>query len=243
VRAAIISDVHSNLAALETVLAAIDSEQVDELWCLGDLVGYGADPERCVQILMDRCDVTLAGNHDMVVAGAIDMSVFTHDAGTAARWTAKVLSDTAMGRLKSLQPFGERNGVELYHASIRDPVWEYVVDPGTAAACLALQTQDLALIGHSHVPLAYGAARGELVLAGYAEQGTLELIEGTRYLINPGSVGQPRDGDPRAAYLILDLDGRTAAWRRVDYDIAAAQKAIVDADLPRSLAIRLADGR
>ncbi len=102
-RAAIISDVHSNLAALETVLSIIEAEQVDELWCLGDLVGYGADPERCVEILMDRCDVTLAGNHDLVVAGSIDMSVFTHDAGTAARWTAKVLSETAMEQLKTLR--------------------------------------------------------------------------------------------------------------------------------------------
>ena len=242
-RAAIISDVHSNLAALETVLSIIEAEQVDELWCLGDLVGYGADPERCVEILMERCDVTLAGNHDLVVAGSIDMSVFTHDAGTAARWTAKVLSETAMEQLKSLVPFGERNEVELYHASIRDPIWEYVVDPGTAAACLALQTHDLALIGHSHVPLVYATAQGEMVLAGYAEEGTLEMVEGTRYLINPGSVGQPRDGDPRAAYLVLDFDRRTATWRRIGYDIAAAQQAIVDAGLPRSLATRLSDGR
>jgi predicted phosphodiesterase len=243
VRAAIISDVHSNLAALETVLRAIEDEQVDELWCLGDLVGYGADPERCVEILWDRCDVTLAGNHDLVVAGSIDMSVFTHDAGTAARWTAGVLSDVAMERLKSLVPFGARNDVELYHASIRDPIWEYVVDPGTAAACLALQEHNLALIGHSHVPLAYAAAQGELVLAGYAEEGSLQLAVNARYLINPGSVGQPRDGDPRAAYLVLDLDDRLVTWRRIGYDIAAAQQAIVDAGLPRSLAIRLSDGR
>ena len=242
-RAAIISDVNSNLAALETVLSAIQSEQVDELWCLGDLVGYGANPEECVAALWGRCDVTLAGNHDLVVAGSLDMSVFAHDAGTAVRWTAKVLSETAMEQLKSLRPFGEREGVELYHASIRDPVWEYVVDPGTAAACLALQTHDLALIGHSHVPLVYGAAQGEMVLAGYAEEGTVQMAEGTRYLINPGSVGQPRDGDPRAAYLVLDLDRRTATWRRVEYDVAAAQQAIIDARLPKSLAIRLADGR
>jgi predicted phosphodiesterase len=243
VRAAIISDVHSNLAALETVLAAIEPEQVDEIWCLGDLVGYGADPERCVEILLDRCAISLAGNHDLVVTGEIDMSVFAHDAGKAARWTAKVLSDTAMERLRALQPVGERNGVELYHASIRDPVWEYVVDPGTAAACLALQTHGLALIGHSHVPLAYASLQGEMVIAGYAEEGTLQMVEGTKYLINPGSVGQPRDGDPRAAYLLLDLDRLTATWRRIDYDIAAAQQAIIKAKLPDSLAYRLAEGR
>lgn len=242
-RAAIISDVHSNLAALETVLSAIESEQVDEIWCLGDLVGYGADPERCVHILCDRCAISLAGNHDLVVTGEIDMSVFASDAGKAARWTAKVLSKEAMERLRALRPVGARQEVELYHASIRDPVWEYVVDPGTAFACISLQSHSLALIGHSHVPLAYGATQSEMVLAGYAEEGTLQLQDGTRYLINPGSVGQPRDGDPRAAYLILDLGAGTATWRRIEYDIAAAQQAIIKAKLPDSLAYRLSEGR
>ena len=137
---------------------------------------------------------------------AIDIAVFASDAGTAARWTASTITAATWTTLKRLQPSGERAGVELYHASIRDPVWEYVIDNHTAAVCLELQSSQLALIGHSHVPLLYGYS-GEDFVAGLAPADTEISFAGGPFLLNPGSVGQPRDGDPRAAYLLLDLDG------------------------------------
>jgi len=242
VRAAVISDVHANLAALEAVLDAIDADAVDELWCLGDLVGYNAQPRECIDLVLGRAAVCLAGNHDLVVNGAEDLRVFTHDAGKAARWTRDTLPEESLERLRQLEPCGAREGVELYHASPRDPVWEYVVDDHSAAQNLDLQGTPIALIGHSHVPLMWVRRPGDTAGGGYAEPGLVDLPD-EHVLINPGSVGQPRDGDPRAAYLVLDLDAGTADWRRVGYDVALTQAAIMAAGLPRSLAMRLATGR
>ncbi len=241
-KVAVISDVHANLPALEAVLAAIDAAGPDELWCLGDLTGYGADPARCTRIVLERADICLAGNHDMVITGEIGLEAFSSDARTAAEWTMETLSGEDLELLRRLEPRGTRGGVELYHGSIRDPVWEYVIDDRTAAVCLELQGTPLSLVGHSHVPLAYGYA-GEQFLGGLAGAGTrLETRPGP-FLLNPGSVGQPRDGDPRAAYLTLDLDAGTAEWHRIDYDVRAAQTAIRDAGLPLRLGARLAEGR
>jgi diadenosine tetraphosphatase ApaH/serine/threonine PP2A family protein phosphatase len=144
--------------------------------------------------------------------------------------------------LRALQPSGDRRDVEMHHASPRDPVWEYVIDQRTAQSCLEILRHDICLIGHSHVPLAYTPGDAGRAEGGYAEPGTLEL-EQRRWLLNPGSVGQPRDGDPRAAYMVLDLVARTATWRRLEYDVERAQRAIVDAGLPNTLAWRLAEGR
>ncbi|HEU0194332.1 MAG TPA: metallophosphoesterase family protein [Gaiellales bacterium] len=241
-RVAVVSDIHANLPALEAVFAAIEGEETDELWCLGDLVGYGAQPDECVTRVRDSAAVCLAGNHDLVVAGAIDMSVFAADAGAAARWTVETIGSETLEYLLTLSPTGRRENVELYHASIRDPVWEYVIDDRTAQHCLELQSSPLALIGHSHVPLVWGYADGRFV-GGMAPGDTmLELGEGP-FLLNPGSVGQPRDGDPRAAFLILDTTAGTATWRRVEYDIGRAQAAIAEAGLPQRLGGRLAEGR
>jgi predicted phosphodiesterase len=242
VKVGVISDVHANLPALEAVLAAIDAAGPDELWCLGDLTGYGADPARCTEVVLERADVCLAGNHDMVITGEIGLEAFSSDARSAAEWTMQVLSGDDLERLRSLEPKGERGGVELYHGSIRDPVWEYVIDDRTAAVCLELQGTPLALIGHSHVPLAYGYA-GEKFLGGLAGAGTRLDTSPGPFLLNPGSVGQPRDGDPRAAYMTLDLDAGTAEWHRIDYDVRAAQTAIRDVGLPLRLGARLAEGR
>src|SRR5437867_1432647 len=149
-RAAVISDVHGNLQALEATLAAIDSQDVDELWCLGDIVGYGADPVRCMQVVDERADMCLAGNHDLVVAGVIDMDTFAHDARAAAEWSRLVLEPGQIAALAERMPGGEREGVQMFHGSIRDPVWEYVIDPRTAAMCLERQRRPVCLVGHSH---------------------------------------------------------------------------------------------
>jgi predicted phosphodiesterase len=242
VKVAVISDVHGNLPALESVLAAIEQEGTSEIWCLGDLVGYNADPEACTRSVMALAQICLAGNHDLVVNGSVDMTVFAHDAAVAARWTAGVLSGEALEMLRSLHPSGRREDVALYHASPRDPVWEYVIDGRTAQLCLDVQEAEIALIGHSHVPLAYTPGADGRATGGHMPPSPLELEDG-RWLLNPGSVGQPRDNDPRAAYLVLDTAAATASWRRIEYPIDRAQRAIIDAGLPPTLALRLADGR
>jgi diadenosine tetraphosphatase ApaH/serine/threonine PP2A family protein phosphatase len=241
VKVAVISDVHGNLPALEATLADIDADGADELWCLGDLTGYGGDPGPCLEIVLDRADVCLAGNHDMVITGEIRLDAFSHDARAAAEWTMGVLAAGQLRRLAELSPSGERHDVQLNHGSIRDPVWEYVIDDRTAAICIEHQTSPLSMVGHSHVPLSYGYADGTFI-GGLAPAGTEMVVKPGPFLLNPGSVGQPRDGDPRAAYMTVDLATGTVRWRRVEYDVAAAQRAIQAAGLPLRLGLRLAEG-
>jgi diadenosine tetraphosphatase ApaH/serine/threonine PP2A family protein phosphatase len=241
-RVAVISDVHGNVQALDAVLTAIDELRVDEIWSLGDVVGYGADPVRCTELVDERAAVSLGGNHDLVVAGTIDIDMFAHDARDAAEWSRTVLSAEQIGALGSRMPGGEREGVQMFHGSVRDPVWEYVVDPRTAALCLERQRRPLCLVGHSHIQLLWGYENGELVGGTVAAGATLAYGEGP-FIANPGSVGQPRDGDPRAGYLLLDTAEGSVTWLRAEYDIRAAQAAIRDAGLPLRLAARLAEGR
>jgi predicted phosphodiesterase len=241
-RIAVISDVHSNLHALEAVLAAVDADPPDELWCLGDLVGYGPRPNECCTEVERRAAVCLAGNHDLAVRGELELLDFSGDAAVAAHWTRDVLTESARSFLGRLKPSGSAAGVALYHGSARDPVWEYVLSDEAAEATLDLAGTPLVLVGHSHAALV-AVARDGAVTGGLAEAGSeLDLHEG-RFLLNPGSVGQPRDGDPRAAYLLLDLDARRASFRRVEYDIARTQSEIQELGLPEALAARLELGR
>ena len=241
-RVAVVSDIHSNLHAFEAALAEIEAESPDEIWCLGDVVGYGPKPEECCQIVMARAALSLCGNHDLGVLGEIDTADFAPDAASAALWTRGVLSDEARGFLAGLRPLGEASGAQLYHASPRDPVWEYVLTDQAAAAALALTTAPVVLVGHSHVPLAVTLdPEGELD-GGHAPAGTeLELGDG-RWLLNPGSVGQPRDGDSRAAWLSLDLGASRASFRRTEYAIAETVEEIREAGLPPMLGERLWSG-
>ncbi|MFL5913935.1 MAG: metallophosphoesterase family protein [Gaiellaceae bacterium] len=239
-RIAVVSDVHSNLAALEAVLAAIDAAPPDEIWCLGDVVGYGPRPNECCEIVESRADICLAGNHDLAVSGTIDLEEFRGDAAVAARWTRDVLSESARAFLDRLEPQDERDGVALYHGSARDPVWEYVLSDDAAAATLAVSPLPLVLVGHSHVALEV-EWRDDTLTGGLAPDGTHVDVRG-RVLLNPGSVGQPRDGEPRAAYLVLDLDARTATFHRVEYDIERTQAEMRAARLPEALAARLTRG-
>jgi predicted phosphodiesterase len=240
-RVAVVSDIHSNLHALEAVLAAIDAEAPDELWCLGDLVGYGPRPNECCAVVAERADVCLAGNHDLAVRGTIDLEEFGGEAGVAATWTRTVLEPEAQELLDRLEPQGSAHGVALYHGSARDPVWEYVLSDEGALATLDLADSPLVLVGHSHVALQVVDSGGE-VEGGVARGGTELELDGVRALLNPGSVGQPRDGDPKAAYLLLDLDAKQASFRRVEYDIERTQREMRDAALPEMLAGRLALG-
>jgi diadenosine tetraphosphatase ApaH/serine/threonine PP2A family protein phosphatase len=241
-RVAVISDVHANWHALQAVLAAIDREQTDELWCLGDLVGYGPRPNPCCTVVRERAALSLAGNHDLGVLGQLDLEEFAPDAVASARWTRGVLEPEARSFLESLSPSARRDGVELFHASPRDPVWDYILSAEAAEAAFELTEEPLVLVGHSHVPLALAAADGALA-GGLAPEGTeAELRAGPRLVLNPGSVGQPRDGDPRAAWLLLDFQAGIASFRRVAYPVERTQEEIRERGLPDALAERLARG-
>jgi diadenosine tetraphosphatase ApaH/serine/threonine PP2A family protein phosphatase len=240
-RVAVISDVHANWHALEAVLAAVEEERPDELWCLGDLVGYGPRPNPCCAEIARRAELCLVGNHDLGVLGELDLLDFAPEAVESARWTREVLADEARAYLRSLRPAGRRDGVELFHASPRDPVWEYVLTGEAAAAAFDLTEEPLVLVGHSHVPLAIALEDSSLD-GGLAPEGTQTELGADRVLLNPGSVGQPRDGDPRAAWLMLDFGARRAWFRRTAYPVERTQAEIRERGLPDALAERLAHG-
>jgi predicted phosphodiesterase len=240
-RVAVISDVHANRHALDAVLEALEAEQPDAVWCLGDTVGYGPQPNECCELVRPRADVCLVGNHDLVALGDLGSGEFNADAAAAAKWTADVLDETSRRFLSSLQPLAEAEGIDLYHASARDPVWEYVLTEEAAAATFELAEARLVLVGHSHIALALREGPGHVIAGGLAPEGTELELEG-RWLLNPGSVGQPRDGDPRAAWLLLDLDRRFASFRRVNYPVDRTQAEMREQGLPASLVFRLARG-
>jgi len=240
-RVAVVSDIHSNLHALEAVLANIRTEGPDEIWCLGDVVGYGPYPNECVEAIRAASALSLCGNHDLAVLGAIDVEDFSGDAGTAARWTRTVLREPQADWLRELDPLAERGDAQLFHGSPRDPVWDYVLSEDVARTCLEQTTAPIVLVGHSHIALALGWDGGEIE-GGLAPAGMEVELGERRVLLNPGSVGQPRDGDPRAAWLLIDEEAGRAAFRRVPYSIEETQTAIRARGLPDALAARLAHG-
>ncbi|HEV8249725.1 MAG TPA: metallophosphoesterase family protein [Gaiellaceae bacterium] len=243
-RAAVLSDIHGNLPALEVVLAAIEAERPDVVWCLGDLVGYGPWPNEVTALVRERADVCLVGNHDLVALDAAGVGVeeFNPEAAEAALWTRGELDAETRAFLESLSPQASSNGTGLYHASPRDPVWEYVLTEQGAADALALTDAPVVLVGHTHVPLAVTIEDGR-VAGGLAPGGAEVELAGRRWLLNPGSVGQPRDEDPRAAWLLIDFAAGRAAFRRVPYPIERTQADIRAGGLPEVLATRLAEGR
>jgi len=239
-RVAVISDVHANRHALDAVLSAIDEENVDAVWCLGDLVGYGPQPNECCDFVRERADVCLIGNHDLVALGELTVTDFNDEAAAAAVWTSERLAERSESFLRGLRPQAEVDGAELFHASARDPVWEYVLTEEAARATFELTSAPLVLVGHSHVALALTSDGGDV--EGGLARADAEVELGGRWLLNPGSVGQPRDGDPRAAWLLLDLDERRASFRRDEYPVEETQSEIREEGLPDALATRLASG-
>jgi predicted phosphodiesterase len=256
-RLAIISDIHSNLPALEAVLDEIRSTGVDDLWCLGDVVGYGAQPDECATLVAERCGLCLVGNHDLAVLDELDVTSFSPAAAAAVRWTQESAKPATIEFLAGLKPADETREVALYHASPRDPVWEYVLWPDQAAECIAMQAARVSLVGHSHVALFFVMSEDNLspqvpgeaievpdaARGAQAGGGTRLDISNGRWLVNPGSVGQPRDGDPRAAWLELDTDSWECTYHRVEYEIDRAAEAIAATDLPDHLARRLYVGQ
>jgi diadenosine tetraphosphatase ApaH/serine/threonine PP2A family protein phosphatase len=242
-RALILSDVHANLVALEAVLADA-AGSYDEIWNLGDTVGYGPEPVACMDRLNAISTIQLAGNHDLAAAGIVSTDGFNPVAKAANEWTALQLDQVRKQDLASRPGKLDRDGVTLAHGSPRDPIWEYVIDAVTATANLLHVEGDLCFVGHTHVALAAIIRPGERMAAiiPLDQDTTIDLQTG-RMLINPGSVGQPRDGDPRAAYAIYDSTRLEVIGRRVTYDVAATQSAMRAARLPERLIVRLATGR
>ncbi|CAN5354304.1 metallophosphoesterase family protein [soil metagenome] len=241
----ILSDIHANLQALDAVLAAAPSPEWDHVVVLGDLVGYGADPNGVIDRLKELLPLAvIRGNHDKAACGLDDGSSFNNVARMAAAWTSETLTPGNRDYLRSLPagPMSIDHLLEICHGAPYDED-HYIFNGDDAVRGLEAARRPLCLFGHTHLPVAF--ERDGAKLGGFApeEDTELELRAGATYLVNPGSVGQPRDGDPRAAFAILDVDARVLTLRRVEYAVGAAQRRILEAGLPTSLANRLAIGR
>lgn len=237
---ALLSDIHANLVALEAVLAEVDaSDGVAAIWVTGDTVGYGADPSGVLDALRDRDAVMVAGNHDVAVATGKGLHEFNSVAALAALKHQEMLSADERDHLAALPLVLETAGVTLVHGSLRDPMWEYVWEENGAHGSLVRATTPLSCNGHTHVPAVFVLEAGEARRR--AARGTVHLGAGPA-LVNPGSVGQPRDRDPRAAWALLDTAAGTVRFMRTSYDIAETQRRMHARGLPPFLAQRLADG-
>ena len=242
-RIAVLSDIHSNLVALDAVLD--DAGDVDAVWHLGDVVGYGPDPDGVVERLIEVDAIGVRGNHDAAALGGPEIEWFNPEARRAAEWTAGVIAPTTADWLRALPERRAIGDVSLVHGSPRDPLREYVTTLDVARAAFDTLETGHGLHGHTHVPLGYVLEPTRIGVKDGHDGATLDLAE-RRAFLNPGSVGQPRDGDPRASYLLLDLDltdsAGTATWRRVEYDVEQVADAIRAEGLPARLADRLSVG-
>jgi diadenosine tetraphosphatase ApaH/serine/threonine PP2A family protein phosphatase len=236
VRVVVVSDIHANLVALDAVLAAVGS--VDAVWHLGDVVGYGPEPDAVVERLAAIGAVGVAGNHDLAALGGPEIDDFNPDARAAMEWTRTRIGAAARAWLAALPTSRSEEGMTLVHGSPRDPVWEYVTSVPVARANLAVLETPIGLHGHTHLPMAWADRDGRIEAIAPGPGSSFHL-DGRPALLNPGSVGQPRDGDPNASWLEIDTDAGLATWRRVAYDVEAVRQAVLDAGLPRRLADRL----
>ncbi len=238
----VISDIHANLTALEAVLA--DAPDFDELWCLGDLVGYGPRPNECVEHIRTLPHTSLAGNHDRAALGDLNLSSFNPVARRANEWTREELTSSSRTYLKGLPSSLQKGDFCLAHGSPREPVWEYITDTGVACTNFEHFSTPVCLVGHTHVPALFRLDeerdRCRVEVPPLAEPTQLGP---ERVIINPGSVGQPRDGDPRASYALLDTGAMTWELRRVGYPVETTQKRMRAHGLPRYLIQRLEAGR
>ncbi len=240
-RTLVLSDIHANLVALEAVLDA--AGQWDRVWFLGDLIGYGPNPNECIERLRDLGPLALSGNHDWAVLDKLDTDEFNDDARKLVRWTRHELTAENRAYLETLPPLHVEAPFTLAHASPRHPVWEYILDLQTASENFGHFQTPVCLVGHSHIPALFllDEAAAELSFYLVGESETVELNLG-RLIINPGSVGQPRDGDPRASFAILDDEAQTWTLHRVAYDIAETQRRMRAHKMPSRLIERLEYG-
>lgn len=242
-RALIVSDVHSNLEAFESVIGdASERGGFDEIWSLGDLVGYGPDPGACIELLRKHEHKAVAGNHDLASIGKLSLEAFNSYAAAANRWTATQLTHEQAEYL-SIQPLKlEVDEFTLVHGSPRDPIWEYVVSVQAAAASFMHFDTYWCLLGHSHIPFLCRPAENGAMFLNFPLDTPVSLGS-DRLIINPGSVGQPRDGDPTASYAIYDSLAETVVHHRVEYDISTTQDKMRKHRLPAFLIERLEEGR
>ncbi len=239
-RYAVISDIHANLEALTSVLTYLKSENITRIYCLGDVVGYGPRPNECVDVVRQSCRVCLAGNHDYAALGWTDIEYFNPYAREAVAWTQRQLSRSSKAFLKKLPLTHELSqDVLLVHSSPIEPrEWNYILSEEEARVNLDAVPQRLIFIGHSHVPVVFSYHQGII----FSEQITLDLEE-DQYIVNVGSVGQPRDGDPRACCVIYDEETFSLRYVRIPYDVEKTKQEILDRNLPRVLAMRLLVGQ
>ncbi len=241
-RILIISDIHGNLAALEAVLEAANEQGYDRVWCLGDVVGYGPDPNDCVTEVRNLEALGIAGNHDWAALGKIPLEDFNRDAQRASLWTRDQLTPESVSYLEKQPEIRVEGNFTLAHGSPRHPIWEYIHLPSVAAANFAYFETPYCLVGHSHIPVIFRALdehRADMI---FPSLDVPLVLDERRLIINPGSVGQPRDGDPRASYLLLDEEAGTIQFYRVEYLIGRTQTRMMEAGLPPRLAARLAFG-
>ena len=238
-RVAVLSDIHANLVALDAVVASLRS--VDAIWHLGDVVGYGPEPDGVVERLRSLGAIGVRGNHDAAAVGDLDVDWFNPDARAAIEWTRRRIGDPTRAWLAALPERHAEGDFSLVHGSPRDPTWEYIVSLPIARANLAFLATQFGLYGHTHQPMVWAEHDGQVEQIAPANGSTFAL-DHRRALVNPGSVGQPRDGILSASYLVIDTTAGTSTWHRAAYDIPAVQAAMIDAGLPRRLVERLAFG-
>lgn len=245
-RVLVISDIHANLPAFEAVLEDA-RDQWDVIWFLGDLVGYGPDPNECVSELQKHKHVALSGNHDQAVLGNLDVKLFNREANFAITWTRETLTPESRAYLDLVPSKTVKTPFTLAHASPRYPIWEYIIDPGTAAENFDWFETAYCFVGHTHVPVIFEERRNthrEILMRApyYMEAGPPLALGKSRLIINPGSVGQPRDSDPRAAYALLDIEALNCTFKRVAYPVQTTQRRMEKFGMPRRLVERLAHG-
>lgn len=242
-RYAIIADIHANLAAFRAVLDDIERRGgLEEVWCLGDVVGYGPDPHQCIELLRQYNHLCVAGNHDWAAINKIDTSDFNPAAAAASHWTTQQLTPEDIQYLESLPLVTERGDFTLVHGSPRDPIWEYLLSTTDARESFAYFQSQFCLVGHSHVPLVFEYAETGACFLSEFQADTVLTLAKSRLIINPGGVGQPRDGDPRASYAIYDSEAKSVSHYRVPYDIGATQTKMMECRLPVRLVMRLSYG-
>jgi diadenosine tetraphosphatase ApaH/serine/threonine PP2A family protein phosphatase len=242
-RYAIIADVHANIEALGAVLTDIERRGgVDAFWCLGDVVGYGPDPHQCLETLRRYPHICVAGNHDWAAIGKVSLDDFNPDAAAACRWTAQQLTDEEVEYLESLPLVVERDDFTLVHGSPREPIWEYLLSVSSARENFAHFNLPFCLVGHTHIPVVFRLNEDGGCSSGQFRENVGLLLGKSRLIVNPGGVGQPRDGDPRASYAILDQETRMARLYRIPYDVETTQAKMVRHNLPLRLVSRLSRG-
>lgn len=239
-RVGVFSDIHGNLQALERVLSELENLDVDFMVCCGDVVGYGANPNQCIDVLRDRKIPTIAGNHDHAALSRIDITYFNEVAKRAITWTRQAMTPQNEQFLREMPLTIEASDMLFVHSSPRNPdAWNYVITMGDARQSFQHYGQRVCFIGHSHTPFIVENHEGNLACPAVP---AIQIKEGRRYLVNVGSVGQPRDRNPDACFAVYDREAGIIEIRRVEYDLAKAQEEIRANGLPIELAERLAYG-